>query len=370
MITSKYIYVIVHHTRFNYIILDESANENQKKKDVECSKSESDSFIKRVWSKLVPGNHETSSDNVPASRKYYTDQAVKAVETGASNYNSSEKINIYQDNNEVKEPIRCPDCSSCPCCKNQPNKNLAENSEDIRSFPGGSNLVGQQKDKVCRQQDPRNENYGYGLSNPFWLKPSVPYTEMTKWMYPHPYKYDYLPKHLPTSSTYTSVSSHVASPLSLPASGKEAKKSAQVESSRIPESFKTDWPTVKNRKRSFQKYFPKCIDFPESKETCYTESTESSSMKSFGCIPKLYASPSTSSAYEWKEKYKKKYSGYFVPYIDSHCHLDILFKREGFVGSFVQYIQKHKDTIPANFIGCIAVFCHPLSFSPRGKIFF
>ncbi|GFT00073.1 putative deoxyribonuclease TATDN2 [Nephila pilipes] len=50
-------------------------------------------------------------------------------------------------------------------------------------------------------------------------------------------------------------------------------------------------------------------------------------------------------------------------FIDSHCHLDFLFNRMKFVGTYADYRIKHKATFPNNYRGCIAVFCKPSTFS-------
>ncbi|GIY45188.1 putative deoxyribonuclease TATDN2 [Caerostris darwini] len=52
-------------------------------------------------------------------------------------------------------------------------------------------------------------------------------------------------------------------------------------------------------------------------------------------------------------------------FIDSHCHLDFLFAREKFSGTYSDYKLKHKRTYPDSYQGCVAVFCKPLTFSKR-----
>ncbi|GFR17095.1 putative deoxyribonuclease TATDN2 [Trichonephila clavata] len=51
-----------------------------------------------------------------------------------------------------------------------------------------------------------------------------------------------------------------------------------------------------------------------------------------------------------------------IGFIDSHCHLDFLFNRTKFVGTFAEYQMKHKVTFPHSYRGCIAVFCKPSTF--------
>lgn len=69
----------------------------------------------------------------------------------------------------------------------------------------------------------------------------------------------------------------------------------------------------------------------------------------------------------WTSNFQKKYFGFSDEYIDTHCHLDFLYRRQGFKGSFQKYKVLHKDTFPGNFAGCVAVFCEPQSFKPKGK---
>lgn len=50
-------------------------------------------------------------------------------------------------------------------------------------------------------------------------------------------------------------------------------------------------------------------------------------------------------------------------FIDSHCHLDLLFKDEDFHGTYSDYIARHADTYPDSYKGCVTVFCKPWTFS-------
>ncbi|XP_046568122.1 putative deoxyribonuclease TATDN2 isoform X1 [Haliotis rubra] len=69
---------------------------------------------------------------------------------------------------------------------------------------------------------------------------------------------------------------------------------------------------------------------------------------------------------DWKIRLKSRCKGYGVGFIDTHCHLDFLFSREGFKGTFAKYMLKHEETFPDTFEGCVAVFCNPASFLPKG----
>jgi len=70
--------------------------------------------------------------------------------------------------------------------------------------------------------------------------------------------------------------------------------------------------------------------------------------------------PSTvSAAVEWRDSFKEQFFIFQTPYIDSHCHIDFLYRRQRFQGTFEKYRQVNADTFPPNYHGCVAVFCHP-----------
>ena len=54
-----------------------------------------------------------------------------------------------------------------------------------------------------------------------------------------------------------------------------------------------------------------------------------------------------------------------VGFLDSHCHLDFLFKRDQASGSgrpsgsLSEYRRRAAATFPVSFAGCVAVFCDP-----------
>ena len=50
-----------------------------------------------------------------------------------------------------------------------------------------------------------------------------------------------------------------------------------------------------------------------------------------------------------------------IDYIDSHCHIDLLFQRYNYRGPFSKFSLSNK--FPANFAGCVAIFCYPINFS-------
>ncbi|XP_068170854.1 putative deoxyribonuclease TATDN2 [Antennarius striatus] len=48
-----------------------------------------------------------------------------------------------------------------------------------------------------------------------------------------------------------------------------------------------------------------------------------------------------------------------VGFIDTHCHLDMLYGKLGFRGTFSSFKQLYKSSFPPEFRGCITNFCHP-----------
>jgi len=75
---------------------------------------------------------------------------------------------------------------------------------------------------------------------------------------------------------------------------------------------------------------------------------------------------------DWSLQFRTRYETITQPFIDSHCHLDFLFKRSGFSGSFEKYRRCFANTFPTSFSGCVTVFCNPKmwSYESEGKILF
>ncbi|XP_069101687.1 uncharacterized protein [Argopecten irradians] len=69
---------------------------------------------------------------------------------------------------------------------------------------------------------------------------------------------------------------------------------------------------------------------------------------------------------DWKANFKEKCKRYCGTFIDSHCHLDFLFNRQSYRGTWSKYKILHEATMPHSFEGCVAVFCHPSSFRSEG----
>ncbi|XP_037579493.2 putative deoxyribonuclease TATDN2 [Dermacentor silvarum] len=54
-----------------------------------------------------------------------------------------------------------------------------------------------------------------------------------------------------------------------------------------------------------------------------------------------------------------------VGLIDTHCHLDFLFRKTGHQGSYAQFRIRHQATFPSCYEGCVAIFCDPATFKKR-----
>jgi len=76
------------------------------------------------------------------------------------------------------------------------------------------------------------------------------------------------------------------------------------------------------------------------------------------------------SVIDWTQQFQARYQSVITPFYDSHCHLDFLFRRSGFSGSFADYRQNYANTFPSSFAGCVAVFCNPKTWPwpSEGKI--
>ncbi|KAK2507733.1 hypothetical protein MC885_008550 [Smutsia gigantea] len=69
-------------------------------------------------------------------------------------------------------------------------------------------------------------------------------------------------------------------------------------------------------------------------------------------------------SYPWRQ-----HESFFLPqvpwaessegFIDSHCHLDILFSKFFFQGAFSNFRELHSSSFPKKFQGCISDFCNP-----------
>lgn len=55
-----------------------------------------------------------------------------------------------------------------------------------------------------------------------------------------------------------------------------------------------------------------------------------------------------------------------VGFIDTHCHLDMLYGKVGFRGTFESFRKLHKDSFTEEFRGCITNFCNPRMMVKEG----
>lgn len=56
-------------------------------------------------------------------------------------------------------------------------------------------------------------------------------------------------------------------------------------------------------------------------------------------------------------------------FIDTHCHLDMLFTKYNFNSDFKSFKNKYKSTWSPNFVGCITDFCCPATYSNDSNFF-
>ncbi|KAH7947565.1 hypothetical protein HPB52_013371 [Rhipicephalus sanguineus] len=63
---------------------------------------------------------------------------------------------------------------------------------------------------------------------------------------------------------------------------------------------------------------------------------------------------------EWPYSFSSR-----VGIVDTHCHLDFLFRKCRHSGSFADFRKAHAVTFPRNYEGCVAVFCDPETFKKR-----
>ncbi|XP_050412536.2 uncharacterized protein LOC126827308 [Patella vulgata] len=68
----------------------------------------------------------------------------------------------------------------------------------------------------------------------------------------------------------------------------------------------------------------------------------------------------------WKFRLNQRCQYYKSTFIDTHCHLDFLFERLEYNGSYKDFKEKYSDSFPQNFEGCISIFCNPKSFKHSG----
>jgi len=63
----------------------------------------------------------------------------------------------------------------------------------------------------------------------------------------------------------------------------------------------------------------------------------------------------------------KRSKSYTHKFIDSHCHIDLLYSRFHKEKNYCysKFISEHTDSFPSNYEGCIAIFCDPKTFDDK-----
>ncbi|XP_041744146.2 putative deoxyribonuclease TATDN2 isoform X1 [Coregonus clupeaformis] len=84
---------------------------------------------------------------------------------------------------------------------------------------------------------------------------------------------------------------------------------------------------------------------PSSPSRCYENITSTRTM-SVGVEPIWTCNPSQRRASQHG-------------FVDTHCHLDMLWGKLGFRGTFARFRSLHQSSFPTDFHGCIADFCNP-----------
>ncbi|XP_056886013.1 putative deoxyribonuclease TATDN2 isoform X2 [Takifugu flavidus] len=62
---------------------------------------------------------------------------------------------------------------------------------------------------------------------------------------------------------------------------------------------------------------------------------------------------------ECKGEHSYPHVGTDVGFIDTHCHLDMLYRKLGFRGTFNNFRERYQSSFPPHFRGCITNFCNP-----------
>ncbi|GFO19563.1 3'-5' ssDNA/RNA exonuclease tatd [Plakobranchus ocellatus] len=103
------------------------------------------------------------------------------------------------------------------------------------------------------------------------------------------------------------------------------------------------------------------------KSTYYVD--QNKFQNSIGCTPQTprFRWPSMASApmnKTWAADLFSRSQTYYHKFIDSHCHIDYLYKRMGVASTtlYRKFMSDHAYSYPANYEGCVAVFCNPKTF--------
>lgn len=69
--------------------------------------------------------------------------------------------------------------------------------------------------------------------------------------------------------------------------------------------------------------------------------------------------PRLSLGEECKGEHSYPHVGIDVGFIDTHCHLDMLYGKLRFRGTFNDFRERYQSSFPPHFRGCITNFCNP-----------
>ncbi|XP_049500545.1 putative deoxyribonuclease TATDN2 [Panthera uncia] len=89
------------------------------------------------------------------------------------------------------------------------------------------------------------------------------------------------------------------------------------------------------------------VRFPRSSAASQERMTVQAGIPSHSCAGCAAGSPPGS---HWKGS---------LGFIDTHCHLDLLFSKMSFQGSFKKFTETYSQSFPKEFQGCISDFCDP-----------
>ena len=70
---------------------------------------------------------------------------------------------------------------------------------------------------------------------------------------------------------------------------------------------------------------------------------------------------------EFIEIFQEESKNYKHKFIDTHCHIDMIYRRQDLKAkTYSEFIQDHANSFPANYEGCVAIFCKPWTFIVKG----
>ncbi|XP_072136762.1 putative deoxyribonuclease TATDN2 isoform X1 [Mobula birostris] len=120
--------------------------------------------------------------------------------------------------------------------------------------------------------------------------------------------------------------------------------------SRFSEKCLQGSPSADCNNLSFESlsYSPHQSDHSNSMD--FSKGSFSSSFKDSECLD-----------HNWGPNYQRE------GFVDTHCHLDFLYSKLSFKGTFAKFMKVYDSTFPAEFHGCITDFCDPRSLV-RGNL--